>query len=243
MDLEAQFCERCGRDSSEFASAHLAFHDCPSCGVTCCSDCWNLVEAACLRCAPFRLPDGPNPGPAALMPGRLVAASPTAETPSASASTVGRRGTTPAPRVRRAPPGPRWAQGSAAAPGEHADAPALAGHAAVGVAPPIATAEPVAGVISVRGASRGRGRAGRVGIAASGAWVVVAALAVAAFGATPTRPRRRSRRPPKSRRAPRLPPVQRRRRPNAPRRRQEAHRHGVSPRGREGLPTGSREQP
>ena len=60
MDLEAQFCERCGRDSSEFASAHLAFHDCPSCGVTCCSDCWNLVEAACLRCAPFRLPGEPE---------------------------------------------------------------------------------------------------------------------------------------------------------------------------------------
>ena len=118
MDLEAQFCERCGRDSSEFASAHLAFHDCPGCGVTCCSDCWNLVEAACLRCAPFRLPDGPNPGPAAMAAERLIAPSPTPDSPSTSAFTVGRRRTTPAPQVRRAPSGPRWAQGPAAAPAE-----------------------------------------------------------------------------------------------------------------------------
>jgi len=117
----AQFCERCGRDSSEFASAHLAFHDCPSCGVTCCSTAGTLSRPpACA--APVPAPRRAESRASCLdarTPRRRV---PTAETPSASASTVGRRGTTRLRRYgarHRVPAGP----GSAAAPGEHADAP------------------------------------------------------------------------------------------------------------------------
>ena len=55
VEFGARFCERCGRDQDSFASAGISLHSCTSCGVVCCSDCWNLVEGACLRCAPFRL--------------------------------------------------------------------------------------------------------------------------------------------------------------------------------------------
>ncbi len=136
MDLGAQFCERCGRDSDSFASAHISLHACPGCGVTCCSDCWNLVDAACLKCAPFRL----------------------AETP------------------RRA--GTAVAAGSAAGGARMADV-----HASLVATPAPASATATAN----RRAGPGR-RAGRVGIAAAGAWVIVAAMAVATFGAFPGRP-------------------------------------------------------
>jgi hypothetical protein len=55
VDLGTQFCERCGRDRDSFASARNEYRDCPACGAACCADCWNLVDGACLACAPFRL--------------------------------------------------------------------------------------------------------------------------------------------------------------------------------------------
>jgi hypothetical protein len=136
VDLGAQFCERCGRDSDSFASAHVSLHACPGCGVTCCSDCWNLVDGACLKCAPFRLVETPR-----------------------------REGTV-------------LAAGSAAGGARMADLHASRMTASM---PARATAT------ASRRARPGR-RAGRIGIAAAGAWVIVAAMAVVTFGAVPGRP-------------------------------------------------------
>ncbi|HYN48728.1 MAG TPA: hypothetical protein VER83_07655, partial [Candidatus Nanopelagicales bacterium] len=74
VDVASQFCERCGRDRDSFASARNTYRDCPSCGAACCADCWNLVDEACLKCAPFRLMD------ATTRPRILVAPTPAAGT-------------------------------------------------------------------------------------------------------------------------------------------------------------------
>jgi hypothetical protein len=136
VDLGAQFCERCGRDSDSFASAHVSLHACPGCGVTCCSDCWNLVDGACLKCAPFRLVETPR-----------------------------REGTV-------------LAAGSAAGGARMADL-----HAS-----PVAASRPARATAAASRRARPGRRAGRIGIAAAGAWVIVAAMAVATLGAFPGRP-------------------------------------------------------
>jgi hypothetical protein len=204
VDLGIQFCERCGRDRDALVGARAAFRDCPSCGAACCPDCWNLVDAACLACAPFRLraetsrsrvvaPEelaavaGPNPSapgqaaPSAAGPGgdvgsvRVVPATdghgaapgsvdPYAELRGTAPSILGGwEGTRATARQR-----PREAPASGAAPSADPDA-----WRAV-----VAAAEPP----RVR---RPRRRAGRLGLSAAVAWVVVVGLAVAALGASP----------------------------------------------------------
>ena len=158
-ELDAQFCERCGRDRESFASAGISLHACASCAVVCCSDCWNLVEGACLRCAPFRID--------------LKAG----ERSSVVAGTGATEGTRPgaSERATEAPsPGPtdRW---SLVAPGPSRKA-------------PIETVERAA-VVALPLASHGsRRHAGRIGLAASLSAVIVVAVALVAFGASPGLP-------------------------------------------------------
>ena len=166
MDLGTQFCERCGRDRDSFASNSNAYHDCPACGAACCADCWNLVDGACLACAPFRLTDAtarPRIVIPATQPSSPVAgaADPYADlrVDATAAETWSSR---PAARQRAvdAPPA--------------GDAPTVAPDAWRAV---VAQADPPP--------RSPRRRAGRIGLAASAAWLVVGALAVAALGATP----------------------------------------------------------
>ncbi len=147
MDFGTQFCERCGRDRDTVTSARAAFRDCPSCGAACCADCWNLVDGACLKCAPFRLTDPPTSRWVMVAPAPVGDARPVVD-PYRDL----RADQPPAERP------PAWQlqaqQPTAATPADRA---------------------------------RKRRRAGRIGIAAGGAWFVVAVLAVAAFGASPGR--------------------------------------------------------
>ena len=169
VELEARFCERCRRDEESFASAGVSLHSCPSCGVVCCSDCWNLVEGRCLGCAPFRLDltdeprthRTPAPGldkmnaadaPASVHPEVPLAASPASRAPKAGRSARG-----------------RWAR----KPGETPSA------------VPTAEAVLVEATRRPRMPQSPRRRAGRIGLAASFSWVIVIALAMVAFGAAP----------------------------------------------------------
>jgi hypothetical protein len=178
VDLGVQFCERCGRDSDGFASAHISLHTCPGCGVTCCSDCWNLVDAACLKCAPFRLVEPPRRAgttlPAALTPGGAAlpawhADGPRAARPPEDPPRVTKRPSPPTARLA-----PEQREGLDPAP--------------VVRASPVAPSSPAEDPRAVSSRARPGRRAGRIGIAAAGAWVIVAAMAVAAFGAFPGRP-------------------------------------------------------
>jgi hypothetical protein len=169
VDLGTQFCERCGRDRDSFASARNEYRDCPACGAACCADCWNLVDGACLACAPFRLVESTT------RPRIVVAPQAVTEMPAAADPYADLRGS--------APPLDAWdATWGAAHQRPKETQPA-------GVARPasVPTNRPAQALDdSVRNPARARGRrAGRVGMAAGGAWVVVAMLAVVALGATP----------------------------------------------------------
>jgi hypothetical protein len=57
----ALFCEQCGLDRDSLGDESIAsFRECPSCARAVCPNCWNLVRAACLRCAPFSLATRPQ---------------------------------------------------------------------------------------------------------------------------------------------------------------------------------------
>ena len=168
MDLGTQFCERCGRDRDSLVSTRNTYRDCPSCGAACCADCWNLVEGACLVCAPFRLVDATTP------PRIVVAAAPLASSTDGADPYADLRGAEPVLGSWDASWGTARQRPKEAAP---------AGIAPLQVAPDawravIAEAEPVAA------RTKGR-RAGRIGLAAGAAWVVVAGLAMVALGASP----------------------------------------------------------
>ena len=168
MDLGTQFCERCGRDRDSFASARNTYRDCPACGAACCADCWNLVDGACLACAPFRLLD-------TTAPPRIVVAATPAPGPRAAAD--------PYADLRGGePPLDAWDANRGTARQRPKEAPHPGPSQPSVAAEPwrtgLAEAEPAP-------ARAKRRRAGRVGLAASAAWVVVAGLAVVALGASP----------------------------------------------------------
>ena len=168
MDLGTQFCERCGRDRDSFASARNTYRDCPACGAACCADCWNLVDGACLACAPFRLVDATTP------PRIVVASAPLAGSAKAKDPYADLRGGEPVRDSWDASRGTRRQRPRDASP---------VGVTPLQVAPDawraaVAESEPVP-------ARPKRRRAGRIGLAASAAWIVVAALAVVALGASP----------------------------------------------------------
>lgn len=172
VDPGTQFCERCGRDRDSFASARNTYRDCPSCEAACCADCWNLVDGACLACAPFRLTD------ATTRPRIVIAANlaPGTARVDPYADLRSDPGTLPAPgawdttrgAARQRPPGVA-SSGLAPSSTHHDLGPA---------------ANAGSSTASLR---RPRRRAGRVGLAASAAWVVVGALAVVVLGASPAR--------------------------------------------------------
>ncbi len=167
MDLGTQFCERCGRDRDSFASARNTYRDCPSCNAACCADCWNLVDGACLACAPFRLLDTAPP--------RIVV------TPAAAAAPAGPADPYADLRAEEPALGAWDATRSTARQRPKDTAPA--GETAALAAPDawravLAESSPVA-------TGRKRRHAGRIGLAASAAWVVVAGLAVVVLGASP----------------------------------------------------------
>jgi hypothetical protein len=169
VDLGTQFCERCGRDRDSFPSARNLYRDCPACGAACCADCWNLVDGACLACAPFRLIDGTTPPRIVIpaVPGAAVAgaaADPYADLRSDPAQLDSWEASWGTARQRPKEMPPAGAAPTSAAPD--------AWRAVVAASEPAAKARP-------------RRRAGRIGLAASAAWVVVGALAVAALGASP----------------------------------------------------------
>ena len=172
MDLGTQFCERCGRDRDSFASARNLYRDCPSCGAACCADCWNLVDGACLKCAPFRLVDTAARSPI------VIAATPLLN--SVADPYADLRGDAVAVDTWDA------SRGTARPRSSVATAP---GAAATGVAAAVATvaATVVAAQAEPIASRRRRRRARRAGLAAAAAWVVVAALAVAVLGASPGR--------------------------------------------------------
>jgi hypothetical protein len=167
VDTGTQFCERCGRDRDSFAAGRNAYRQCPACAAACCADCWNLVDGACLACAPFRLAES------TVRPRIVVAAGPP------PAATNG----DPYADLRAGlDPGDTWGGSRPAARQRPRDVPPT-GAAPVPVAPD-AWRTAVSGTTSAPG-RRPRRRAGRIGVAASVAWVVVGGLAVAALGATP----------------------------------------------------------
>ncbi len=169
MDLGTQFCERCGRDRDSFPSARNEYRDCPACGAACCADCWNLVDGACLACAPFRLID------ATTRP-RIVIA------PTAAAGPVSSADPYADLRGGEAPPDAWDGTRGTARQRPKGTPPA-------GVSPPplgpdgrVTSVADGAAAVTARRPVR---RAGRLGLAASAAWVVVAMLAVVALGASP----------------------------------------------------------
>ena len=170
VDLGAQFCEHCGRDRDWYTSTRSTYRDCPTCRAACCADCWNVADGACLKCAPYRLVDAPAHE-------RVVIASGPArgETSPAADPYADLRAD---PNVATARPRPTRTLGAVQIDsGIHAPGAARWEPDAT----PIAFAAPVH-----VGAGPGR-RAGRIGVAASAAWIIVVAVAVAAFGASPNR--------------------------------------------------------
>ncbi len=187
VDAGTQFCEQCGRDRDSFASARNTYRDCPSCGAACCADCWNLVDKACLACAPFRLTG------ATTRPRIVIAADlpPTTALVDRYADLRSDPGTLPTD-VGATSRGPARERLRDVAPGGRAPA-ALASR---GVTAPIPNDLGSGGRTGFSGGATGfsggeprrqRRRAGRVGLAASVAWVVVGALAVVVLGASPAR--------------------------------------------------------
>ena len=186
VDLGTQFCERCGRDRDTVASARGTYRDCPSCGAACCADCWNLADGACLKCTPFRLTDPPTARrvvvPPAAVAAPVTAGGPTGARPGAG-TTVDpyrdlREGSHPdQPVVERRPAWQQPARRPAARP--DLDAPVAAPQPGSN----LVAAQPVAATRTVAAAtptakSRPRRRAGRIGLAAVAAWVVVGTIAV-----------------------------------------------------------------
>ncbi len=170
VDLGSQFCERCGRDRDTYPSARNLYRDCPECGAACCADCWNLVEGACLKCTPFRLTS------ATTQPRIVVPAA--AATPAEVASAA----TDPYADLRaEAPQVDAWDASRSAARQRPKDAPPAG---TIGAAAPDAWRSVVAAADPPPRA-RPRRRAGRIGLAATMAWVVVGALSVAVLGASP----------------------------------------------------------
>jgi hypothetical protein len=201
VDEAIQFCERCGRDRDAFAASRAAFRDCPACGSACCPDCWNLVDGACLACAPFRLRAETSRShvvPAAGIDGYGTAAAPPAEGPAPPSERPPHPAPDPYADLRDAPgtasgidpfgrpvdPGVlgSWEATRSTARQRPREAPA-AGAAPGGPAPDawravMAAADPPP-------PHRRRRRSGRVAVAAVASWIFVAALAVAALGANP----------------------------------------------------------
>ncbi len=65
----ALFCEQCGLDRDQLGDESIApFRECPSCARAVCPNCWNLVRASCLRCAPFSLATAAAPTVVPLTP-------------------------------------------------------------------------------------------------------------------------------------------------------------------------------
>lgn len=202
MDEAIQFCERCGRDRDAFVASRATFRDCPACGSACCPDCWNLVDGACLACAPFRLRAETSRShvlPAPGIDGFGAVTAPPAERPAVPAQGPARPAADPYADLRDAPGTARgvdpfgrpfdpgvagtWEATRPAARQRPREAPA-AGVAPGGHAPDawravVAVAEPPPPP------RRRRRRSGRVAVAAVGSWIFVAALAVAALGANP----------------------------------------------------------
>lgn len=194
MDEAIQFCERCGRDRDAFAASRAAFRDCPACGSACCPDCWNLVDGACLACAPFRLRAETSRShvvPAPGIDGFGAATAPPAEGPAHPApdpyadlrdAPGAARGVDPFGR----PLGPgvpgTWEASRPAARQRPREAPAA------GVAPGTHAPDAWRSVVAAAEPPpprRRRRRSGRVAVAAVASWIFVAALAVAALGANP----------------------------------------------------------
>ena len=175
VELRAQFCESCGRDGDSFASAGISIHACPRCGVASCSDCWNGVDGACLRCAPFRLLDSSSP-PAVISPRKPNPAARIGD----GHEIVGPKGDPPV--MTRKVPSTRQARAGLSDRGSHAQK----------AAPRERPAKPRVAITD-----RVDGRIGRalpirpIGVAASCAWVLVAALAVAALGTSAIHPAQR----------------------------------------------------
>jgi hypothetical protein len=193
VDLGTQFCERCGRDRDTVTSARGAYRDCPRCGAACCADCWNLVDGACLKCAPFRLTEPPaarwvvvapaagkggaGGGVGAVVGGAWPKADPYRDLraePRVDQPAVERRTAWQQPARRPA------AEQDTDVPEARQREPRPTATQPIAATAPAATTAPAA-------RSRPRRRAGRIGLAAATAWVVVAALAVAALGASPGR--------------------------------------------------------
>jgi hypothetical protein len=195
VDEAIQFCERCGRDRDAFAASRAAFRDCPACGSACCPDCWNLVEGACLACAPFRLraetsrshvvPVAGDHGEATAPPGSPAAPASAPHAPlDPYADLRDGPGTTTDVDALGRPVGPgilgTWDATRPSARQRPRDAPA-AGNAPALAAPDawravVAAADPVP-------PARRRRRSSRVAVAAVAGWVFVGALAVGALGA------------------------------------------------------------
>jgi hypothetical protein len=216
VDLGAQYCERCGRDRDTVASAHGSYRGCPSCGAACCADCWNLVDGACLKCAPFRLVAPPTarqavaaqaaivvrPGGGAGEGGKVggvkggqggVGDEPAAdpyrdlrEGPRLDQPAVERRPAWQQPARRPTHADPDLVPAPAPQPGSQPTATQRLVATATATQPgsPLtATQRLMAAAPATR--SRPKRRAGRIGLAAGAAWVVVAAISMVAFGASP----------------------------------------------------------
>jgi hypothetical protein len=183
VDLGIVFCERCGRDRDAFATTRAAFRACPSCGSACCPDCWNLLDEACLVCAPFRLraetsrshvvPIATGPvGQAAAPAARDGAADPYAELRDRTAPPAS--GGSPSPLDR-------WEATRATARQRSHEQPPMG-------PPPALAPDAWRSVVAAGGPPierPSRRRRGRVALAAVGGWLVVGVLAVAALGASP----------------------------------------------------------
>ena len=191
VDLGTQFCERCGQDRDTVTSARGAYRDCPRCGAACCADCWNLVDAACLKCAPFRLVDPPASRHVVAAPAAIAlpvssggdsGPAPGAAAPADPYRDLRDDDVAGQPTVERRP---AWKQPTRR-PAAQPDTISPQTAARPPVQPPVrpaATQQVAMAAPSAR--SRPRRRAGRVGLAAATAWVVVAAIAMVAFGSTP----------------------------------------------------------
>lgn len=182
MDLGIVFCERCGRDRDAFATTRPAFRACPSCGSACCPDCWNLLDEACLACAPFRL--RAETSRSHVVP---IATGPAARATSPAARD-GAADRYAELRDRTAPPAP----GGSPSPLDSWEATRATARQRSHEQPPMGpppTLAPDAWRSAVAGeppvARPSRRRRGRVALAAAGGWVVVGVLAVAALGASP----------------------------------------------------------
>ena len=62
------FCEACGLHRDQLGLAGDDIRDCPDCGRSTCTNCWNQVAGACLTCRAFALPIASAPVRSSFVP-------------------------------------------------------------------------------------------------------------------------------------------------------------------------------